>query len=424
MKKTKLGLLFLILFLTSCNTSNEPRIINAGPEEHEKKALHFLTTLDGTEAETFTTIINEYQENQSEFQVMFEGYNMMGGANSKTLADLIDDRIRNNRANDMVTMDVANVFDYASQGKLMDLSDTEAAKKLSEYARKDSLVNGKVMSLPLSMTSYSIWVNVNALEDCNLKVPSNWEEFLTCCKILKEHGYEPIAATKNFPKMFILAAMGDLYMDANTESIIERINRGEINISQYAKTGLEHLSILIDEGYLDAKKALQYMPPDTKTLFKNQEGVFAIGTSKEYDPDELEFDVTMMGVPGSDELVTLLASDRRIVVMEDSEYKEECANFLSYFTHPTVQASVATRFGSIPAYINDTGIEVQVDPRMDQIYENINAGRMMLIQDYNLKFEQWRNLNDVANAMLEGSSVEQQMEVLDQLQTEAIPSSD
>lgn len=417
MKVNKIVIFIVCLcFLVGCQ-SDSPEIVRSDSLESAKTEIHFLTNV-GTRKEIsyFSALIEEFEADYNDIRILFESYDSNG---NKAFSDLIDQRIKNGKVSDIVTMDVSNVFDYASQGKLLDLSDTKIAKSLNTYARRDSLVGGKIMSLPLSMTSYCMWVNMDILKKCHLELPTNWNEFLNCCKVLKENGYQPLVGTKNFPKLFILAGLSEIYMSKDSDAIIEKLNQGEIQISQYAKVGLEHLYTLLENDYLNGEDALQHVPNDIKELFADQKGVFAFKTADGFEPDEFSFDVSLIGIPGKDKMISLLASDRRIVVMDDSKYKEECETILSYISHKNVQETITSDFGVISAYEQDIDYK-RIDSRMKSIYENIENNQVMLIQDYNLKFEQWKNLNAICNAALESKSIESQLEALDELQKQAI----
>lgn len=410
-------LILLVAFLL-CACSFEASIVYSDKNDKEKVNIHFLgSTTNGKEVTIFDILIKEFQKDYDNVQILFESFESSG--NNKTLADLIDQRMEKGKANDIVTMDVANVFEYAAQEKLFDLSDSEIGKNLNAYARQDSLVNGKVMSLPLSMTSYCMWVNMDIMDECNLDLPTNWEEFLNCCKVLKSKGYQPLVGIKNFPKLFILSCLGDIYMRDDSDEIVAKLNSGEEKISQYTKVGMEHLKELIDNEYINAQEALKYMPIEGQQLFEEKKGVFLLGTSDGFDPDEFSFEINLIGIPGSKKMISLLASDRRMVVMNDSEYADECVSFLSYLSNSKVQEAVTNSFGTISAFTNDIDVS-DVDVREKAIYEILEENRVMLIQDYNLKFEQWRNLNEIANALLEGKSVESQLARFDEIQSEAI----
>lgn len=414
--KKSAAFLLSLCFLVACSSS--PKILrNTNPNE-EKTEIHFLTTTTaGRDVPILNTMIEQFQKSNENVSILFENYEITG--NSKLLYEFINQRVANGKANDIVTMDVANIFAYAEEGKLLDLSNTEAGKQLNTYARKDSVINGSVMSLPLSMTSYGIWVNMDILEKCGLSIPNNWEEFLYCCEVLKEKGYQPILGSKNFPKLFILASMGDIYAKTDSEAIIAQLNSGEVKISSYARQGMERLATLVNKEYIDAQTSLELLPNQTIEPFKNQQGVFTIGTSSRSEPKDFEFETNFIGIPGNHGMMNMLASDRRLVIMNDSEHKEECVEFLSYLGNAEVQKEVTATFGILSAYQSEAALE-SPDARLKQLYDNINAGRVMLIQDYNIKFEQWGNLNGIANAILAGSSVESQMEALDQIQATAI----
>lgn len=418
MKRNKLGITLLAVMLSAC--SSGPKIIKSTNQDQAKKEIRFLTTTTSIPAvNTFNVAIEEFEKEQNDVRVLFEGYDKTG--DGKSLKELINERVEHGRANDIVTMDVANIFEYVDQGKLHDLSDSAIAKQLIPAARQDSTINGKVMSLPLSMLSYGMWVNMDIMKACGLSIPNNWEEFLHCCEVLKQKGYQPLLSTRIYPKLFILATLSDIYQSDQCDEIIEKLNRGEEKVSTYVKKGFEHLQYLLDQGYIDRSVAQQYLPKEGKELYPDQEnGVFMLGTSSMLDPDDLEFEIAFIGIPGNDQMVSLLASDRRMVVMEDSQYKKECLDFLGYLSNDKVRSSLSDIFGLIPAYQSDETRKEKHDPRLNQMYENIDAKRTMLIQDYSLCFEQWSNLDTLYDAMLAGASMESQLEAFDQLQAEAI----
>lgn len=77
------------------------------------------------------------------------------------------------------------------EGKLVDLSDMPFANQMVDIAKKDSTVNGKVYSVPAALVSYCMVINMDMLNDCGLSKPTNWDEFLHCCEVLKQKRIPP-----------------------------------------------------------------------------------------------------------------------------------------------------------------------------------------------------------------------------------------
>ena len=409
--------LLLILSLAACNSQREPQVI-AVEGNREKTSVHFLTnTNNNWSLNAFKTVIASFQTDHPEVHIDFEGYNVGAG---KSVQKLIEERMEAGIVEDMATMDVANIFTYADQGVLLDMTDTEAGRNMTELARADSSVKGHVMSVPLAMLSFGMYANMDCLNACGLDLPTNWEEFIHCCQVLQENGYQPILGTRTFPKLFVLAAMGDIYRRDDTDAIIQRLNAGQEKISDYARVGFDHLAYLIEKGYIDGPAAAQRSTQDLNAPYETGEnGVFVLAASTYIHPSELPFDVAFIGIPGTQGMVSLMACDRRIVVMKDSPARNTCVDFLGYLSRQDVWDSLPDTFGLIPAYTTMSDTKGG-DPRMAQVYENIEAGRTMLIQDYRLCFEQWGNLDGICDAMLTGASAADQAAAFDQLQQDAI----
>ncbi len=58
------------------------------------------------------------------------------------------------------------------------------------YVRQN---DGSLYALPFEMSIEMIWYNVDMFNACGLTAPTTFDEFLNCCKVLQENGYQPIA---------------------------------------------------------------------------------------------------------------------------------------------------------------------------------------------------------------------------------------
>lgn len=417
MKIKSLCCLILSSFLIAGCSSNEPKIIQQ--EKHnDTVTINFLTgSLNKNVLEYMSEIMNEFHTANPTIDVAYEGYQQNQGTD-KTLADLIDERLTNNEATDVACMDVKNIFDFVNKGKLEDLSDLSFTNKLLDIAKKDSTINGKVYSVPASLVSYCMVVNMDILNACGLKKPNDWESFLHCCEVLKQNGYQPIVGTQKFMKLIIYAGgLSSIYLNDDSETIIQKLNSGEEAISTYARPGFEMLQELIDRGYLNPEEALKYQPSELPTVYNQGKGCFAFTYSSLVNSDKLSFNFDLAGIPMKKSNIALIASDRRMSVFSKSEHIEECKKFVNFFSDEQIQKKTLETFGKFPAY-ND--IQITLDERMHDLQEIILHGNTMLIQDYNLKFEQWANLDTLSDGLLAGKSVNEQLAAFDAIQQEAI----
>lgn len=398
-------------------SSNEPVVIQQ-KKNNDTITINFLTGgLTKNVLEYMNDIMENFHKANPTIDIAYEGYQQNQNTN-KTLANLIEERLNNNEATDVACMDVKNIFDFVNEDKLADLSDLSFSGKLLDIAKKDSSINGKIYSVPAALVSYCMVINMDILTKCGLSKPTNWKEFLHCCEVLKQNGYQPIVGTQKFMKLIIYSGgLSNIYLNDDSEAIIKKLNTGEKKISEYARPGFEMLQELIDKGYLDTEEALKYRPNQLPQIYNEGKGCFAFTYSSLVSPEKLSFNFALSGIPMENGDLALIASDRRMSVFSKSQHVEECKKFVNYFSNDNVQKKTLETFGKFPAY-KDTNISL--DKRMDDLQKIITNGNTMLIQDYNLIFEQWANLDDLCDGLLKGNTVNDQLAAFDAIQQDAI----
>ena len=410
----KLAICSIMIF--GCQ-SQDPKIVQKG-KNNETVSINFLTgALSKDNIEYMNEIMQNFHKENPNIDIDYEGYQQEQNTD-KTLADVIEERLKNNEATDVACMDVKNIFDFVNEGRLADLSDMPFSDKLIDVAKKDSIVNGKVYSVPAALVGYCMISNMDMLKECGLSKPTNWDEFLHCCEVLKQKGYQPIVGTPKFMKLIIYAGgLSQIYLSDHSDEYIQKLNSGEMKISEFARPGFEMLQTLIDKGYLDAKEALKYKPADLVKLYSQKKGCFAFSFSTMIKPNSVDFNFELSGIPMKGGNICLVASDRRMSVFTKSQHVEECKKFVDYFSNDKVQQKTLETFGKFPAY-KDTNIKL--DNRLKDLNETILHGNTMLLQDYNLRFEQWANLDALCDGLLAGKTVQQQLDAFDAIQKDSL----
>ena len=175
----------------------------------------------------------------------------------KTYDDVALDRARNNM-DDLYLLNPDTVLALGAEGLLMDLSGLDSVKNLREIILTANTVDGKLVAIPQEVVAYGLFVNVDLFRQYGLSLPETPEEFLECCRVFQENGIEtPIGANRWWLETFVFAqAYADLYNGGNTQAEIAALNSGEARYSDYMRPGFEFLQTLIDNGYVDAEKAL------------------------------------------------------------------------------------------------------------------------------------------------------------------------
>lgn len=167
------------------------------------------------------------------------------------------ERARNN-SDDLYLLNTDTIVTLGSEGHLADLSGLSCAQNLREVVRAANTVDGKLVAIPQEVVAYGLFVNKDIFDQCELSLPNTPEEFLECCRVLKEKGYEtPIGANRWWLETFVFAqAYADLYNGGDVAAEVQALNAGEARYSDYMRPGFEFLKTLIDLGYVDAENAL------------------------------------------------------------------------------------------------------------------------------------------------------------------------
>ena len=123
----------------------------------------------------------------------------------KTYDEVLVDRARSNM-DDIYLLNPDTLLLLGSEGYLADLSGLESAKNLREVVKVANTVNGKLVGIPQEVVAYGLFVNKDTFDQYNIKLPDTPEEFLECCRVLKENGIEtPLGANRWWLETFVLA---------------------------------------------------------------------------------------------------------------------------------------------------------------------------------------------------------------------------
>lgn len=142
---------------------------------------------------------------------------------------------------------------YNPEQYLADLSGEEWVSRYTEGAKTASSFNGKTYALNIwASDAWGMMYDSALFESLNIKVPTNFEEFVDACETLKQNGitpiYEPGKDTWLLPGYF-----------KNTGAAVEKanpgafaaINAGEKKFADYPEfvKAFENFQVLSDNGY-------------------------------------------------------------------------------------------------------------------------------------------------------------------------------
>lgn len=411
--------------LSGCGKADKAYIVEQSREETREELVFFSSTAKGNEVReggimhSMQMAMDEFERTHPYIQVSYKSYTPKD-SKEKSYDDVVRDRVRNEMGDDLYIMNPDVAYEMYREGYLADLSDLEAVQSLTDEALSQCTVDGKVISVPMTMLCYGLFVNQDLLEQYGLELPKTKKEFLHCCEVLKKNGIMPMAANRWWMETFVLTqGLASLYMEDGRDEKIAALNSGETPISQYMRPGFEFLQEMIDQGYFDVDFARNAEAGDEKDQFLNQKVAFVV----HYDTaiqDQVygthEFNMAFIGFP-TDEYgqINLFNAAQRICINNKTKHLDMAKEFAEQMVSKEVTADLLKNSGGFP-------------PRKDVIYdrpeilsiayENAEAGRSMPGSNPEINLEQWGNTCLMVQELYKGRSVDEIMAEFDALQNE------
>lgn len=342
----------------------------------------------------------------------------------RTYDDVVIDRVRHNM-DDFYLMNPDTIQVLGKEGKLLDLSELECAKNLRDVVKAANTINGKLVAIPQEVVAYGLFINKDMFDQYGLSLPETPEDFLECCRVFKENGIEtPVGANRWWLENFVFAqAYADLYNGGHTQEEIEALNKGERKYSDYMRPGFEFLQEMIDQGYIDAKKAcvseaiegegVDFLAQKTPIVMAYWG---AANTDTAYgNPD---FELVVIGFPSSRGQMPVM-SITGFGVGAEARHAEDAMRTLEVMTcDEALKVYAETNKVISPSKNVEVECIKALKPLNDRIQENV----YVLGANAGMKMEQWGNTCMVVRKLLGGATVDECMAELDRLQEESIRS--
>lgn len=417
----------MIFMITACGERKKSSNNLLTPKEDDRRIVNMFSPMEKTQpdvenvarsAADKTVIMAEEKQNVKVEYITYtaEDYE------DKTYDEVSLDRARNNM-DDIYLLNPDTIQALGEEGKLMDLSDLDCVKNLRDVIKTANTINGKLVAIPQEVVAYGLFINKDIFDKYHLELPETPEDFLECCKVLKENGYEtPIGANRWWLETFVLAqAYADMYNGGDTEAEIAALNSGERKYSDYMRPGFEFLKELMDQGYIDAKTAYTYEAIDGEGPdFMAQKTPIvmaywgAANTDTAYgNPD---FELQVIGFPTKRGQMPVMPMTG-FAVGAEAEHAEDAMRALDVMlSDEALQIYTETNKVISPS----KNVEVDCVPALKPLNDKIKENVYVLATNASMKVEQWGNTCLIVRELLNGATVDQCMEEFDKLQEESL----
>ena len=414
------------LSLTACQGSAKPKNL-ISQEKEAARVVNLFSPMEKTDpnakniARTASDLTVAMAEEKLGVSMMYRTYTAEN-YQDKTYDEVTLDRARSNM-DDLYLLNPDTLLILGAEGKLMDLSGLDSAKNLREIIRVANTVDGKLIAIPQEIVAYGLFLNMDLFNQYGLSQPETPEEFLECCRVFKENGFEtPIGANRWWLETFVFAqAYADLYNGGNAEAEIAALNSGEAKYSDYMRPGFEFLQILIDRGYIDAETALvsEAIEAEGPDFLAGKTPIVMAywgAANSETGYGKTDFEMQVVGFPSSRGQMPVIPMTGYGIGAE-AEHREDAAKALDIMT-----SDEALQLYSETNRVISPSKNVKVDcvPSLRPLNDRIEEGIYVLGSNAGMNVEQWGNTCLIVRKLLEGASVDECMAAFDALQEAAL----
>ncbi len=233
-----------------------------------------------------------------------------------------------------------SVYGLAKAGYLLDLSGLAAMEKVG-VGSEDFTYEGKTYAVASGVTFLGTYYNKDMFDANGLKIPTNWDEFLNACEVLKKAGITPIVMgdKDSYVMQFGLYQLAANKVYPKNPEFDNQLGDGTSKFTdgQWQEV-LDMYSSLYDKGYimgdslgLGAVQAIQkFIDGEAAMTFDGTFNATALTASGKAGDFERGFFALPGNTPG-EELYTAGASGAGPAVYSGTKYPEECKAILEYW---------------------------------------------------------------------------------------------
>ncbi len=417
----------LALFMTACGEKDGQELNLAASKEDNVRVVNLFSPMEKTDpnaenvarsAADKTIVMAEERLDVTVGYITYTAENYQ----DKSYDDVALDRARNDM-DDLYLLNPDVIQALGDEGKLMDLSGLACAENLRDVVKTANTVDGKLVAIPQEVVAYGLFINKDMFDSYSLELPETPEEFLECCKVFKENGIEtPVGANRWWLETFVLAqAYADLYNGGNTEAEIASLNSGESKYSDYLRPGFEFLQKMIDQGYIDAERALvsEAIEGEREDFLAQKTPIVmaywgAANTETAY--GKTDFNMQVIGFPSSLGQMPVMPMTG-YGVGANAEHAEDAMKVLEVIlSDEALQVYAETNRVISPS----KNVEVECVPALKPLNDRIQENVYVLGANAGMKMEQWGNICLVVRQLLNGATVDECMAEFDRLQEESL----
>lgn len=144
-------------------------------------------------------------------------------------------------------------LELLSRGDSLDLSDTYEG--LIKNFTVTSGGTDALYAVPLGGEIRGMYVNMTLLDSLGLSVPTNYDEFMTCCQALKDAGYVPIQGNpSNFGQLLMYPYICNIIANSDDyQATYDKVENCDQGVSELFREPMNRLYTMVEKGYYNYK---------------------------------------------------------------------------------------------------------------------------------------------------------------------------
>lgn len=399
------GILLLLLpgLLTSC--ANRRAEVHTLPQNHasEKIELTFFgNKVEVQNVEIIEKILNNYMKEHPNVVITYES------AKGNAYFELLDKRLRSGNGDDIFMINHDAVLQHAAQGHLKELSSLPELNRFSalslEQMRDEA---GAIYYVPTTISAFGLYCNLDLLAAHQQPVPLNYREFTAVCDYFAGKGVTPVVANNDISLKTLALAVSEYPLrEAGTiAETYEKLNRGEMRLSDFLEGGFAMVAEWIRKGYVNPETTLATAKTkDDLAQFARGEapfmltGAWAAGTVRE----QAGFRFAIHPYPILDGgNVLVINTDTRLSVNSHSKHAAQAIDFVRFFLREENLDQFARNQSSFtPLKDGKSSARTEILP----LYEALQAERYIIGADEKLNLPIWQATKEAAQMLLRGES--------------------
>lgn len=327
----------------------------------------------------------------------------------------LDKRFKTDNLDDVFMTDRDRLLSFAENGALADISSSVNTSIFSNFALSQSAFDkGKLYAVPMTVSTYGLYVNYDVLQKYNISVPKNYSEFAAACDYFVSIGTTPLILNNycSLPTLITAAGMYEIYQKSDVKAELEKYNSSPALLSENLGEGVDLVCSFFEKGWADRSEAanLSYLSGDINKFAKGERPFMVTGSYATTDLRKLlkqNHSALNFGIYPYPVLETgsaLVAQADAMLCVKDGDGAEDGKKLVKALTQYPVLSMMSEGQSCFTVLKGQT--QLHSDPALIPSASYFTNGQYVIGSDINLKIPLDTYLKECGDMILSGETAD------------------